>query len=362
MDNKIISEINNYRRIMGLPLIRNEEFLFIREQNEPNTDQTITPSDLINDTQNSEINKLLSKTNKTIEEIINSEYLTTDEILILFEISKIKNLSVYQDLLNSLSSSDEYKNAIKEEYTKLIESYGNKLKAQKDVPEYKFASIIYNLTLDIAKQFEEKFKDSTNIIMGIYNEKIKNEWDDYELTGYALEYSNHIFDNIDFYSLETPSSNYSGWKIYIYAEKTYDVIKLLQLLEDVLNSNKTVFKAATLKELTKNSNKGLIIYLPYEMVKNNTFKQFFSSLESALSTYSKSGSIEGAKGYNSKIYYVYEFNKKFKNLPKGGVTPNEVNKYFVPNVGGDYMKELDQPDLFLGDNEIKQDNVKKDDK
>jgi hypothetical protein len=362
MENKIIFEINNYRRIMGLPLIQENHLLIINEQDELDTNKTITPTDLINDTQNSEINKLLSRTNKTIDEIINSEYLTTDEILILFEISKIKNLNVYQNLLDSLSNSEEYKNAIKDEYLKLIDSYGDKLKSQKDVPEYKYASIIYNMTLIIAKQFEAKFKNSTNIIMEFYNENIIQKWDDYDLTGYSLEYSKHIFDDIDFYSLETPSSNYSGWKIYIYAEKTYDVIKLLQLLENTLKSNKVIFKAATLKELNKNSNKGLIIYLPYDMVKDGSFKQFFSSIESAISSYTKSGSIDGAKGYSNKIYYVYEFNKKFKNLPKNGVTPNEINKYYVPNVGGDYMKELNQPDLFLGDNEVKQQNTKKNEK
>ena len=75
----------------------------------------------------------------------------------------------------------------------------------------------------------------------------------------------------------------------------------------------------------------------------------FSKLDSDLSNYSKGGSIEGSKEYNKKIHYLYEFNKSFKKLPKGGVKPSEVSNYFESNTGGDYMKKINQPDLFIGE-------------
>ena len=121
------------------------------------------------------------------------------------------------------------------------------------------------------------------------------------------------------------------------------------MLEKTLKDNQLVFKAATLSELQNKKYKGLVIYLPYDVVKDGTFKTIFSKLDSDLSNYSKGGSIEGSKEYNKKIHYLYEFNKSFKKLPKGGVKPSEVSNYFESNTGGDYMKKINQPDLFIGE-------------
>jgi hypothetical protein len=58
---------------------------------------------------------------------------------------------------------------------------------------------------------------------------------------------------------------------------------------------------------------------------------------------------EKIREYNKKIHYLYEFNKSFKKLPKDGVKPSEVSKYFESNTGGDYMKKINQSDLFIGE-------------
>ena len=49
------------------------------------------------------------------------------------------------------------------------------------------------------------------------------------------------------------------------------------------------------------------------------------------------------------MLFPVEFNKSFKRLPKDGVKPSEVSKYFEPNTGGDYMKKINQSDLFIGE-------------
>ena len=343
MVNKVIlSEINNYRKLMGLPKINYDKI--ITEQQETGE---VSASNLYLDSENDKLNTLLKKTNKTIEEIINSEVLTENEILILIEVSKLKNLPIYSEIMDSINNSETYKNTLKNEYKKLITKYGDKLKSDKEIPNFKYSTIIYNLTLVIAKTYNEKFVNAYKNIIDCYNDEIKDLWDDFELSGFALEYSKHILDNIDFYTFETPSKNYSGWKIYIYAEKSFDVVDILKLLENTLKNYGVVFKAATTSELKNGTNKGLIIYLPYEMVKNKNFKSFFNQLNSDLSSYNKGGSIEGSKPYNNKIHYLYEFNKKFKDLPKDGVTPSEVGNYYVPNAGGDYMKKINQPDIFI---------------
>jgi len=339
-ENNLLLEINNYRRLMGIPLIKVKKHINEGNENVANT---------VDDVTEEEIAELINKTGKTLEEIINSPILTETELGILFKIAKLKNLEPYNEIMSSFYQSEEYKKLITDKYLTLINEYGDKLKLDVELPKFKYAGIIYSITEFIGKLYEEDFKNAYSIILDYYNSNIKDQWDDYDLTGFALEYSSHISDSLDFYNFNNGDKNYSGWKIYIYAENSLDVINLLQMLEKTLKDNQLVFKAATLSELQNKKYKGLVIYLPYDMVKNGTFKTIFSKLNSDLSNYSKGGSIEGSKEYNKKIHYLYEFNKSFKKLPKGGVKPSEVSNYFESNTGGDYMKKINQPDLFIGE-------------
>jgi len=340
VEKKVLKEINSYRKLMGLTLI--EEKKSINEQDEvtAKTVESVTEEDIA---------ELINKTGKTLEEIVVSPILTEAELDIIFKIARLKNLQGYNEIITSFYQSEEYKKLITDEYLKLINEYGNKIKSDEEIPKFKYAGIIYSITEVIAKKYEEDFNNSYSIILEYYNNNIKDQWDDYDLTGFALEYSSHISDNLDFYNFNNGDKNYSGWKLYVYAETSIDVINILQLLEKTLKDNQVIFKASTLSELKNKKFKGLVIYLPYDMVKDNTFKSFFSKLNTDLSDYDKGGSIEGTKEYNKKIHYLYEFNKSFKKLPKGGVKPSEVSKYFEPNTGGDYMKEINQPDLFIGE-------------
>jgi hypothetical protein len=336
----VLTEINNYRKLMGLTLIEENEFINEQDEVVVDTIESVTEEDIA---------ELIEKTGKSLEEIVTSPILTETELEIIFKIAKLKNLQGYNEIITSFYKSEEYKKIITDEYLKLINEYGNKIKSDEEIPKFKYAGIIYSITEVIGKKYEEDFKDAYSIIIEYYNSNIKDQWDDFDLTGFALEYSSHISDNLDFYNFNNGDKNYSGWKIYIYAETSLDVINILQMLETTLKDNQVIFKAATLSELKNKKYKGLVIYLPYDMVKGNTFKSFFSKLNTDLSNYEKGGSIEGAKEYNKKIHYLYEFNKSFKKLPKGGVKPSEVSKYFEPNTGGDYMKEINQPDLFIGE-------------
>ena len=343
-ENDLLLEINNYRRLMGIPLIKVKKHI-----NEGNSGGTENVANIVGDVTEEEIVELINKTGKTLEEIINSPILTEYELDILLKISKLKNLEPYSQIMSSFYQSEEYKKLITDKYLLLINEYSNKLKLEKELPTFKYAGIMFSITEVIGNIYEEDFKNAYSIILDYYNSNIKDQWDDYDLTGFALEYTSHISDSLDFYNFNNGDKNYSGWKIYIYAENSLDVIILLQMLEKTLKDNQLVFKAATLSELENKKYKGLVIYLPYDMVKDGTFKTIFSKLDSDLSNYSKGGSIEGSKEYNKKIHYLYEFNKSFKKLPKDGVKPSEVSKYFEPNTGGDYMKKINQSDLFIGE-------------
>jgi hypothetical protein len=193
------------------------------------------------------------------------------------------------------------------------------------------------------------FENSEKIILDYYDSKIKDIWDDYDLNEVSNEYLKHFSDSTDFYTFTTNQPNYSGWKIYIYGDNKNDIIEILQSAGPYIKSLDFPFKVATNKGLTNKDGKGLIIYLPYNTIINKEFKTVFDDLLTKLSNYKNNGQISGSKNYSGPLYYSYEFKVAFRKLPKGGVKYSELNKYYVPNVGGDYMKGIKQKDLF--DNE-----------
>ena len=87
-ENNLLLEINNYRRLMGIPLISVKKHINEENENVANT---------VDDVTEEEITKLINKTGKTLEEIINSPILTETELGILFKIAKLKNLEPYTE-------------------------------------------------------------------------------------------------------------------------------------------------------------------------------------------------------------------------------------------------------------------------
>ena len=89
-ENNLLLEINNYRRLMGIPLIKVKKH--INEGNE-------NVANIVGDVTEEEIVELINKTGKTLEEIINSPILTEYELDILLKISKLKNLEPYNHVI-----------------------------------------------------------------------------------------------------------------------------------------------------------------------------------------------------------------------------------------------------------------------
>lgn len=328
-------EINELRNLMGLPLI-----------NEGSEIDERTIVDTLFETNQDEIENLLSKSNKSIEQLISGENLTLTDINILFKIAKLSNNNTYNELVSKITEKEEYKNLLINQYNIFLDDFSKKMTSDENISKYVYSSIIKEFTESYSKLIGVEFTNSEKIILDYYLNTVSDLWDDFDLNKISNEYLKHIKDSVDFYSFNTPQPNYSGWKIYIYSENYKDVIEILQISGDYVKSINYPFKVATNQGLNKKTGKGLIIYIPYSDIINKKFKEVFSNLNQKLTTYTKKGNIEGTKNYSGPIFYSYEFNTKFKKLPKGGVKVNELSRYYVPNVGGDYMKNIKQKDLF----------------
>lgn len=344
VNNNILYEINNYRKLMGLPtLIIEQDEPIVDNKEEENINIVNT---IFDNSDSSDILKLLEGTNKTLEELINSEYLTEEEYKVLIKVAEFKNISSLNTIMDNIYISDKYKKVVINEYNLELNLFVEEMKTREGITKYEYPSCVKEFTYALINFLNKDFKNVENIILGEYESRVKNQWIDYEMTEMANNYNEHAIDETDYVFLSTQQPNYSGWKLYLYAENTTDVIDILILVGDYLKNNGVVFKASTKKNFDSGLKKGIIIYLPYDMVINKKQKDFIDSISSEMTNYTKTGTIDGTKSYNSKILYSYEFNKKFDRLPKGGVKYNELSKYYIPNTGGDYMKNIKQSDLF----------------
>ena len=340
----ILYEINNYRKLMGLSaLVIEQDEPKVEDKEEENINIVNT---IFDGSDSSEILELLEGTNKTLEELISSDYLTENEYKILIKISEIKNLSAFNTVMENIYISDDYKKVIINEYNLELNLFVEEMKLRAGITKYEYPSCVKEFTYSLIDFLNEDFKNVENTILGEYESKIKNQWVDYEMNEIANQYNEHAIDETDYVFLSTKQPNYSGWKFYLYAENTTDVIDLLILVGDYLKNSEVVFKASTKKNFDGGVKKGIIIYLPYDMVLNKKQKEFIDYISNEITNYTKTGTIDGTKSYNSKIFYSYEFNKKFDKLPKGGVKYDELSKFYIPNTGGDYMKNIKQSDLF----------------
>lgn len=346
MDKKIfLKEINNYRKLMGLPMIVEQNEVKQEDVEEKNINIVEA---IFNESESSEILDLLEGTNKTLEELLNTPNLTESEFKILIKISEIKNLSALNTIMDNIYISDEYKKVLINEYKLELNLFVEEMKSTEGITKYEYPSCVKEFTIELINFLNKDFKNVENIILGEYETNIKSQWTDYEMTEIANSYNEHAIDETDYFYLSTVQPNYSGWKFYIYAENTTDVIDLLILVGDYLKNSGVVFKASTKKNFDAGVKKGIIIYLPYSMVIDKKQKEFIDAINSEITNYTKTGTIDGTKSYNGKIFYSYEFNKKFDRLPKDGVKYDVLSKYYVPNLGGDYMKNIKQSDLFDG--------------
>ena len=137
MEKLLLEEINKYRKLMGLSVISPDKVVVLEQDgddDDENSDEELLDYMLgiVEDETYSKIEKILEKTDKTITEIINSSVLTDDELFVLLELAKIKNLQAYSDIIDNLYDTPQYKKIITDKYDEIINNADIKLKEYKN--------------------------------------------------------------------------------------------------------------------------------------------------------------------------------------------------------------------------------------
>jgi hypothetical protein len=141
----------------------------------------------------------------------------------------------------------------------------------------------------------------------------------------------------------------SGWKFHVYGEDLYDSAYLYDRLEPLTQKWGAPAKVGVGVDFYPGTvqfgKKGVTIYIPPSVIKNNQVQSMFSDIQNTISGYKKVGTISGDKSITDNITYRYELDGV---IPTGeGIPMSQYRKMYTSNTGGSY-KPSDVPDLFTG--------------
>jgi hypothetical protein len=115
--------------------------------------------------------------------------------------------------------------------------------------------------------------------------------------------------------LLTPKGNMSGWKLHVLTNTVDETAFALEKIIPLSQKYGAGVKAAAedmLQRLANNplqKGKGITIYIPSTIVKNNQQRIFLKELQDALKGLNTKGSISGDMMITNNIGYRYEFSK-----------------------------------------------------
>jgi hypothetical protein len=100
---------------------------------------------------------------------------------------------------------------------------------------------------------------------------------------------------------------------------------------------------------TYQQGKGVSIYIPYSIIKNNQHFNLVNKIASAISNLKTSGSVVGDKSLTDNISYRYEFDTSLMTLLNGDYSKGLDNKtydaHYMAN-SGNYNPVSNNPDIF----------------
>jgi hypothetical protein len=289
-------------------------------------------------------------------ELINKDDITRNEQYIVFDIFKFLypekyNQIVYNILTTKKENIEEIKKELDSVASKLYDNLAKLIPNDEYVKQYIISYSISNIIKEITpgqKELNTQYKDY--YFNNIFYKLFPNRQSDKETT---KNYFKSSFDEAETDELLLiKGNNLSGWVIYIFGLNDEDSQEIINYVDDVVKSNGASLIASTNKYFSKSGgNVAVKIYIPYDIVKLGTQKEFFESIQNALNTYDPIGVIPKYKKYSENMYYGYIFKLPFTNLPQEGIPFDQMSQYMSIDTSN-YMSGVIQPDLFSEKSEL----------
>lgn len=259
-------------------------------------------------------------------------------------------IEMEEKILNAISSHINKNSQISaDKINDLVKVYSNRIdnisyiKSNPDIKN----ELVNNFKLELYKEFESK------IVKNVEKPKTFKFWSEMsqqeiESLLKRLEGAENIegwryFGNSNF----LPAS---GWKYHVYAEDLYDSVFLYEKLKPVVDKwgarakvggdNIQVFNNVSSPQWGK---QGATIYIPPDVIAKGKQAEFLSDIQTAISGYSKKGTIQGENMITDNIGYRYDFNNPIDS--KIGSDYNSAGGY-RKNVAGMKYKPDNVEDLF----------------
>jgi hypothetical protein len=181
------------------------------------------------------------------------------------------------------------------------------------------------------------------------------EQSEYPLNQTGIKFKEMIESYNKWIQLITPKDGeISGWKLHIYTTTIDEIAYAAQQVYDIVKSTRCGFKLASKGNLermkgTKQEGKGVSIYIPYDIIKNNQHFNLVNNIASAISNLKTSGSVVGDKSLTDNISYRYEFDTSLITLLNGdyskGLDNITYDAHYMAN-SGNYNPVSNNPDIF----------------
>jgi hypothetical protein len=165
-----------------------------------------------------------------------------------------------------------------------------------------------------------------------------------------LEEYKELFMNRGWVQVHDQVGNLSGWKMHVFSDNLDDAIYLMDKLDPVMKKwgaglkigGGKIFERSVGQPGTLQYGKGTTIYIPSSVFEKGAFKSFLKDVETAISSYDKTGTINGDRMISNKIGYRYELSEIID--PAKGVNMTDYSIMYNKNTGTDYklrgMKDI----------------------
>lgn len=161
-------------------------------------------------------------------------------------------------------------------------------------------------------------------------------------------------------------TEYSGWKLHVYTTTIDEIAYVAQEIMGIVKSYNAELKMASVVNLEAIANKplqkgkGISVYIPYSVIKNNLHYKLFNDIQSATSNLKTAGAISGDKSLTSNITYRYELGKAplpiLLNDANGnfetGIKYSYYQANYTSNDGGSHNPANFNPDIFETNNYV----------
>ena len=307
---------------------------------------------LIDSTPNLKSSILKSYNDKVVK--LTNELIANTDVKTFLPINMQTEITTVMSKELTDENSDIIIKLVDSQLEKLDKLFDNLQKSKVEIPE-PLQKLYDNLTTKKEDALNFKTKKSNNVSQNI-SKNVSSEADpqaylknlSYDQLATKLDY------NTGWVSNGISPKIMSGWKFHVFGEDLVDSVFLKEKLWPVTQKWNAGAKVGGIKHTdgvtypsmqpggVQYGKQGATIYIPVDVINSGKQQEMLSDIQNAIAGYKKGGNISGDQAITPSIHYRYEL---LGPVPKEGIDMKTYDVMYNKNSGGPYKPD-DVEDLF----------------